>query len=118
MRLNSRIRGLVLEVVIAATLVVALVVWGFSVPIGTPFPARWIGLIASTSITFGYALRWCRPYWHRARFWFAFTALLVLHTGIFVAVLLNVEEWRLVWFPFAELPAFFAICLLLNAVSG
>jgi len=44
-------------------------------------------------------------------------ALLLVHSAIFVFVLLKVEEWRLMWFPFVALPELFVLCLILDTVS-
>lgn|SRR5579863_924973 len=117
MPVRKRVRDLALETLVAVALVSGLVVWAFSVPVGTPFPARWVGLVASTTLTFGYALLWCRRHWRLARFWLAFMALLLVHSAIFVFVLLKVEEWRLMWFPFVALPELFVLCLILDTVS-
>ena len=117
MPVTKRVWDLALETLVAVALVSALVVWAFYVPVGTPFPARWVGLVASTAATFGYALRWCKRHWRLARFWLAFMVLLLLHSVIFVFVLLRVDEWRLMWFLFVGLPEFFVLCLILDAVA-
>lgn len=114
---RNRIRDLLLEIGIAITLVALVLVYAARVPPERRVDFRWVGLVASTAVTFGYALRWCRRYWRLVRFWLAFVALLSAHSVIFTFVLLRVEEWRLMWFAFVGFAEFFAVCYVLDAVG-
>jgi hypothetical protein len=105
------------EVVIAVALVGGLLVWADSVPPHTLFPTKWVGLIVYTAAAFGDTLQWCKRYWRVARFWLAFTALLLLHSVIFALILVRVREWPLFWFVPVAIAEFPLLRFILSTVG-
>ena len=58
----------------------------------------WIEFAAFTWITFYYPVKQHRRHWRRPIFWSGVAGLLAVHLVVFVIVLRNYPEWRLVWF--------------------
>lgn len=59
---------------------------------------RWIGLAASSAVTFGFPVKWYRRYGRKKLFWLALLTLLSAHLLIFTVVLLNVDHFGLLWY--------------------
>ena len=58
---------------------------------------KWGGLVLGTAFVLGVTIREHRASRRRASFWTVVTAWLVLHTGVFVPLLLSVREWKIAW---------------------
>lgn len=96
--LQVRIRDISVEVTIAL-LFLAVVLYGAAhSPLDGETVFRWFGLAGITAIAFGYPLRDFRKYWKRRRFWFAWTALLILHLAGYIGLLLTVKHFGTLWY--------------------
>jgi hypothetical protein len=69
---------------------------------------KWGGLVLDTAFIFGFFVNSSRPYLQRQQFWILTACLLTLHLAVFIAVLLHVTVWKLLWFMVMvlELPVF------------
>lgn len=115
---KRRLRDLSLEILIAVAIVACALLWANSVPPHAAFPTKWVGLIVFTAVAFGDTLQSCKRHWRLARFWLAFTTLLLLHSVIFALVLLRAEHWRLIWFVPVGAVEFPLLHYVLHAVGN
>lgn len=69
---------------------------------------RWGGLVLFTTFIFGFFINDSRRYFHERRFWMLTACLAGLHIGAFLAILLRIANWRLLWFSvmILEVPPF------------
>jgi hypothetical protein len=100
---------------VLASLLFAAGWYGASKGINEP-PVRWIGLVCVTPIAFWYPARTYRRYWHRFTFWLVLAALLTLHVLAFVALLIRIPGWRLLWFVPTTLVESWIVLLVLEAM--
>lgn len=114
---TRRILTVLLEVSFGLAVVAGVIVYAELGPFSWMPSIRWWGLGISTAGTFGYALQWCKRYWRLPRLWLTFIALLLVHSVIYVVVLLNVQEWRLMWFAFIGTAEFFIIAPILDSAG-
>ncbi len=117
---NRRIRDFVLYVAIAVAVVAFALLYAVrSAKSGSSgrLPLRWLGLGATTAVVFGYVLRPCKRYYHLVRFWVAFVGLFALHLGVYIVVLLHVEQWGLAWFAIITPVEIFVMGLILCTVG-
>jgi len=104
--------GLALAFLVACGMVTALAVhFTGTVP---SFPLRWAALAGFTALTFWTAIKQYRRQWGQPALWLTVAGLLVFHLAVFAVVLLNYQEWRLVWFVPASLVEGWAIILILD----
>jgi chromate transport protein ChrA len=97
----TRLLDFVIYVAIGVAVVLA-VLWGAEHygPDTQPL-AKWGGLTATALVLFGYAIR---EYWACRRqksFWLTLCALVFAHVLGFSIVLVNVHQWKVLWFVFA-----------------
>ena len=59
---------------------------------------KWVGLTFMTLALFGFVIKQSRRFWRSSVFWATIGALLIIHTGTFLAILRGVEHWRMAWF--------------------
>jgi hypothetical protein len=59
---------------------------------------RWGGLAANTLFLFGFFISQSREAFTNWRFWGLFVLLLGAHLAVFIALLISIQEWRLIWF--------------------
>ena len=69
---------------------------------------RWGGLVLYTIFIFGFFIHASRRFFGERRFWFLTAFLLGAHIAAFLAILLRIDEWKLLWFNvmLLELPPF------------
>jgi hypothetical protein len=82
---------------------------------------RWGGLVLFTTFIFGFFVNDSRRFFREKRFWLLTVFLLGLHVATFFAILLRIDEWKLLWFSamILELPPFWLLRnLLLRDVAG
>jgi hypothetical protein len=77
-------------------------------------PVGWFGLVGFTPLVFWAVIKSLRNHWKRRGFWFAVSALLVVHLLAFVGILLRYPQWPLLWF----IPVSFAEAGLFVIVLG
>lgn len=72
---------------------------------------RWGGFAGFTLILFAYFVNASRRFIRTRRFWVVTAILLALHSAVFAAVLIHVQEWKAVWFMVMifEFPVFLYI---------
>jgi len=76
---------------------------------------RWGGLVLYTTFIFGFFINDSRRFFRERRFWQLTTSLLAVHAATFLAILLRIDEWKLLWFNvmILELPPFMLLRNLL-----
>ncbi len=85
--MRTRIRNLVIEVMIAVAIVALIVFAAYRSPTSDSRVAlRWVGLSLWTAFGFGYPLVRFRPYWRHFIFWLSWTVLLAIHLAAYVLV--------------------------------
>ena len=94
-----------IEVAVGLAVVAGIVLYAEYFPNGD-FPAKWLGLAASTAIIFGYSLYWTRSIPKSPRFWFYWSGFLLLHLIVLVPLLIAIGRWPLVWFVFTTMVEF------------
>jgi hypothetical protein len=69
---------------------------------------KWGGLTLGTAVIFGYFLHDSCKFLRKPRFWILTGSLLALHLLAWIALLIRVERWGLLWFNIMvfELPVF------------
>lgn len=83
---------------VAITFGFALVVFLIENTWGHEALIRWGGLTGFTSMLFGYFITSSRRFLRQWPFWVLTLALLGVHVAAFVAVLVRINEWKLMWF--------------------
>jgi hypothetical protein len=96
---------------VPAAIVIALgffLVAGCFIVFGGKGHLKWGGLTLSTAVIFGYFVRDSRKFLPKPRFWTLTGSLLMLHLLAWIALLIHVERWGLLWFNIMvfELPVF------------
>ena len=82
---------------------------------------RWGGLVLFTTFIFGFFINDSRRFFRTRRFWLLTASLLSVHVAAFLAILLHIHEWKLLWFNvmILELPPFWLVRnLLLRDIAG
>jgi hypothetical protein len=82
---------------------------------------RWGGVVLYTTFIFGFFISDSRRFFRQRRFWLLTTLLLGAHIAAFLAILLRIDEWKLLWFNvmILELPPLFMLRnLLLREIVG
>jgi hypothetical protein len=82
---------------------------------------RWGGLVLYTTFIFGLFVNGSRKFFSYRRFWLLTASLLGMHVAAFIAILLRIDEWKLLWFNvmILELPPFWLLrSLLLRNVAS
>ena len=76
---------------------------------------RWGGLALYTIFIFGFFIHLSRRFFGERTFWLLTACLLAVHVAAFIAFLLRIDEWKLLWFNvmILELPPFLLIRNLL-----
>jgi hypothetical protein len=84
------------------------VVCGVSLAFGHDAYVKFGGLALCSSILFGYFLHLSREFLRDPKFWMLAASLMLVHLGAWIALLLHVERWGLLWFNIMiiELPVF------------
>lgn len=69
---------------------------------------RWGGFVLYTTFVFGFFINDSRRFLREKRFWVLSVFLFVVHVSAFLAILLRIGEWKLLWFNVMifELPPF------------
>ena len=67
-------------------------------PNGADQFGRWGGLVINTAILFGYIIKESRPHWHIGSFWMLTIVMFSAHVVVFTAILLHIQEWKVLWF--------------------
>lgn len=76
-------------------------------------PVGWFGLAGFTPVIFWAVLKSLRRRWKRRGFWFAVSALMLLHLLTFAGILLRYPRWPLLWFvPASFVEAGFFVVIL------
>jgi hypothetical protein len=93
------------------SIVIALgffLVVGCFIVLGGEGHVKWGGMTLSTTVLFGYFVHDSRRFLRRSRFWILTGSLLALHLFAWIALLIHVERWGLLWFNIMvfELPVF------------
>lgn len=98
----KRVRDFALYILIGLAIAVGGVWYGYAT-VGSDrgWVSKWLGLTIITLILFGYTIKEHKRFISRLSFWLVFLALLVVHLSIFTTILLNVGEWKVVWFVLA-----------------
>jgi len=73
--------------------------YGRARPIGRQFDS-WAELVGLTLVVFGYLLRWFWRYKSSRDFWFLYTALLLVHSAIFLPMFSHGARWPLLTLGF------------------
>lgn len=108
---QTRLRALLLEGlkligIALACLVILTIIVVLSVKTGITVPKRWVGLVGWTGVLVWVIFRQYKTSLRHARFWFAFSPLLLVHLTAFVVVLERYPEWGINWFmPFVIVEA-------------
>lgn len=95
---SKRARDLLLEILIGVVLVTAFVAYLFSLPKGTTLNWQRIALVLNTFVVFGFLISWFRDRWKRLDFWATMTALLLIHTAVYLFVFSRTEGWPLAYY--------------------
>lgn len=64
----------------------------------TELIGKWAGLVATTLILFGYAIKAHKRFVRKKSFRVMTLSLLAVHVSVFAVVLLKVEHWKVLWF--------------------
>ena len=101
------------------SLAVVLSAVGFSVysPSGTQFPVRWIWLVCSAAIVFGYTIKVCKQGRKKAKFWVILAVLLLLHIGLFIVLFARLKEISLLLLAASVGPEVFLILLCVDKLG-
>jgi hypothetical protein len=102
-----------IEFAIGLVIVASIVLYAEYFP-NKDFPAKWLGLAASTAVLFGYPLYWTRFIAKSSRFWSYWSGFLLLHLIVLVMLLNLIERWPLVWFVFTTIAEFWLIYPILT----
>jgi hypothetical protein len=62
------------------------------------FPERWVGLVATSLVLFGYAVQRHRRILRNSWLWVVIVGAAAIHVFAFVFVLRRVPQWKLLWF--------------------
>ncbi len=65
---------------------------------GLAISSRWVALATFTGVLIAATVRSSRKYWRFIAFWFILSGLLCLHLVIFILILRNFPDFRLVWY--------------------
>ena len=95
---GKRARDLLVEILIGIILVTAFVAYLFTLPKGITLNWRHIALALNTLVVFGFLISWFRDVWKCLAFWATITALLLVHTAIYLFVLGRIEGWPLAYY--------------------
>jgi hypothetical protein len=79
---------------------------------------KWVGLIVTTAITFGYAIKGSKRYWEHWLYWAVVGALLAVHLLVYVALLRSVGHFALLWFAIISPIEWAGICLALEWIAS
>ena|ERR1700682_1093819 len=90
MTLLTRLRDLILNMLVAAILVTAFVVYLFTVPEERRLNGMWIPLVLNTAIVFGFLISWFRYAWRNVRYWTVLALLIIFHVAAYVFALRRV----------------------------
>jgi len=84
--MRKRIRDLVIELLIAVSVVCLIIFSASRRPGDSRVAFRWVGLAAWTGVAFAYPMMKFRPYWRKAPFWLTSAVLLAIHLAAYVLV--------------------------------
>jgi hypothetical protein len=93
----KRVGGLLLEVLIAITVVASAVVYVASHPANSLDWGR-IALYANTGVVFGFLVWWFREKWKELKFWTGVSVLLLVHLTGFIFAIQRIPEMPLVYY--------------------
>ena len=79
---------------------------------------RWVGLGLFTLFGFGVVAKDFRSQWLSRRFLLYFGSLLTAHCVAYTVLLLNVTEWKLIWFLPLSLAEFAFIAHMMDVKMG
>jgi hypothetical protein len=82
---------------------------------------RWGGLVLCTAVIFAFFINASRRFFHERRFWLLTALVLGTHVAVFVAILLHIQQWKLIWLNvmLLELPPFLWLrTVLLGKTTG
>ena len=104
-RVTSRARDLVLYIVISLAIAIVIISVARTGMNGDAL-FRWIDFGAFTSLIFGYFVYGSRPLFKKWSFWVMTAVALVAHMAIFISLIMQIPEWKLLWnsVMFAEIP--------------
>jgi hypothetical protein len=95
---TSRVRDFVVYIGVAVLFVATAYAYAVWVGGNVEPIAKWGGLIGTSLILFGYAIRDVRMRNKPASFWVVLFLLLGVHLGLWSIVLLRVQQWRAMTF--------------------
>ena len=97
MKYWKRLRDILIEVLIASSLVGGMVAYvSYHPNTGLPWP--WIALVGNTAIVFGSLIAWFRYAWKTPVFWLCLMVLLLGHSAAYILVLSRIHDFPLVWY--------------------
>ncbi len=81
-----------------ASLIVFTLVFALSVRTHIVVPFRWVMLTTFTAVLVAATVQGSRKYWRFVAFWFILSGLLCLHLVIFILVLRNFPDFKVIWY--------------------
>ena len=114
----KRIRDLVIEILIAITLVVGLIAYVWTRPPGTELDWPRIALILNTAVVFGFVISWFRSDWGNLVFWTVLMVLLVVHLVIFSVTLRQIETLPTIYYALIDAAEWMVIVPLMRSVTA
>jgi hypothetical protein len=96
-RSNSRVRKFVFSVFVGLAVVAIAAVLGY-LHISHDTFVKWGGLGIGTAVLFWNFIVYSKSFVRRWSFWTMIVGLLLAHLAIFIVVLLNISEWKFIWF--------------------
>jgi hypothetical protein len=118
MNLSKRIRNLVIEIVVAATLVAGIVVYGFSLPPGTRVDARPLALVGNTVLVFGFVIYWFRGAWKKLAFWAVTFGLFAAHVSLYYFVVSRIQPFPTLYYVPLDMLELALILPLMPRLTG
>jgi hypothetical protein len=98
MNLSKRIRDLIIEIVVATTLIAGVVIYGFSLPPGTRVDARPFALVGNTAVVFGFVIYWFRGGVKKLAFWVATLGFLAVHVALYYFVVARIQPFPTLYY--------------------
>src|SRR5438067_9875166 len=98
----KRFAELIFEILIAAAIVGALVVFAIKVPPESRLAGKWVALGFNTVLVFGMLMFWFRDFQKRTRFWVYTLGALTAHVILFVLLLKQVHRWPTMFFVITD----------------
>jgi|ERR1700733_11530571 hypothetical protein len=81
-----------------ASLTIFALVFALSIHTHTVVPFRWVMLAPFTVVLIVASVQTSRKYWRVRAFWFILAGLLCLHLLVFILILRNFPDFRVIWY--------------------